>query len=241
MALYMLSTEIVTLLIRGESRTLDARIASVPPEELCISAITRGELLLGVSRQELQAMGNEPTAGLQANEEMLPGEVREAIEAAGKAEAPASRPDPATMESLRHATHAVLANLTPREAKALRMRFGIVGIESSTGHTLEKVSKQFEETRERLRSRERSHDLSKLVDQFLSRVSCLPWDATAATHFASIAIELHRVGTPMGTTDTMVAGHAIAVGAILVTASEHRISRLGRLKIENWTRRRATQ
>jgi tRNA(fMet)-specific endonuclease VapC len=45
----------------------------------------------------------------------------------------------------------------------------------------------------------------------------------------------------MGTTDTMVAGHAIALGAILVASNENRFSRVGGLKTENWTRRRASQ
>ena len=52
------------------------------------------------------------------------------------------------MESLKETTHNVLAGLTPREAKVLRMRFGI---EMSTDHTLEEVGKQFDVTRERIR------------------------------------------------------------------------------------------
>ena len=54
----------------------------------------------------------------------------------------------ATTESLRETTHAVLAGLTPREAKVLRMRFGI---DMTTDHTLEEVGKQFDVTRERIR------------------------------------------------------------------------------------------
>ena len=56
--------------------------------------------------------------------------------------------DSATTESLRETTHAVLAGLTPREAKVLRMRFGI---DMTTDHTLEEVGKQFDVTRERIR------------------------------------------------------------------------------------------
>lgn len=204
MTLYMLSTDIATCLIRGKSRILDERVASVPAEDLCISAVTRGELLLGVSRQGLRA---SPT-------------------------------DQSTMESLRKTTHAVLARLTPSEAKALRMRFGI---DLATDHTLETVLEQFDVTRERIRSMERAASVSSVVDQFLTRVTCLPWDADAATHFAAVAVELHRSGAPMGTTDTMVAGHAIAVGAVLVTTGARRFFRVGGLKTEDWTRRRATQ
>jgi RNA polymerase primary sigma factor len=60
----------------------------------------------------------------------------------------ASPIDQATMESLRETTHSVLAQLTPREAKVLRMRFGI---DMNTDHTLEEVGKQFDVTRERIR------------------------------------------------------------------------------------------
>ena len=56
--------------------------------------------------------------------------------------------DSATSESLREATKTVLAGLTAREAKVLRMRFGI---DMNTDHTLEEVGKQFDVTRERIR------------------------------------------------------------------------------------------
>jgi RNA polymerase primary sigma factor len=56
--------------------------------------------------------------------------------------------DSATAESLREATLEILETLTPREAKVLRMRFGI---EMNTDHTLEEVGKQFDVTRERIR------------------------------------------------------------------------------------------
>ncbi|ORU93710.1 MAG: RNA polymerase sigma factor RpoD [Cycloclasticus sp. symbiont of Poecilosclerida sp. N] len=56
--------------------------------------------------------------------------------------------DSATVESLRESTQAVLAGLTAREAKVIRMRFGI---NMNTDHTLEEVGKQFDVTRERIR------------------------------------------------------------------------------------------
>jgi RNA polymerase primary sigma factor len=56
--------------------------------------------------------------------------------------------DAAIYASLRDATSEVLESLTPREAKVLRMRFGI---EMNTDHTLEEVGKQFDVTRERIR------------------------------------------------------------------------------------------
>jgi hypothetical protein len=56
--------------------------------------------------------------------------------------------DSATSQGLKETTHSVLAGLTPREAKVLRMRFGI---DMNTDHTLEEVGKQFDVTRERIR------------------------------------------------------------------------------------------
>lgn len=56
--------------------------------------------------------------------------------------------DSATMEGLKEATRRILGELTPREAKVLRMRFGI---DMNTDHTLEEVGKQFDVTRERIR------------------------------------------------------------------------------------------
>jgi len=66
--------------------------------------------------------------------------------------------DSATAQSLKAATHEVLEGLTPREAKVLRMRFGI---DMNTDHTLEEVGKQFDVTRERIRQIE-SKALKKL-------------------------------------------------------------------------------
>jgi RNA polymerase primary sigma factor len=81
--------------------------------------------------------------------------------------------DAATFASLRDVTKEVLDTLTPREAKVLRMRFGI---EMSTDHTLEEVGKQFDVTRERIRQIEakalrklrhpsRSERLKSFLDQ----------------------------------------------------------------------------
>jgi len=123
-----------------------------------------------ISRQMLQEMGREPTPEeLAVRMEMPEDKVRKVLKIAKEPismETPigddedshlgdfiedqsvASPIDQATMESLRETTHSVLAQLTPREAKALRMRFGI---DMNTDHTLEEVGKQFDVTRERIR------------------------------------------------------------------------------------------
>jgi RNA polymerase primary sigma factor len=123
-----------------------------------------------ISRQMLQEMGREPTPEeLATRMEMPEDKVRKVLKIAKEPismETPIgddedshlgdfiedtsveSPLDSATTESLRETTHAVLAGLTPREAKVLRMRFGI---DLNTDHTLEEVGKQFDVTRERIR------------------------------------------------------------------------------------------
>ena len=76
---------------------------------------------------------------------------------------------------------------------------------------------------------------AQLVDQFLLRVQCLPWDEAAATHFASIAATLHKAGTPIGSMDAMIAGHALATGAVLVANNARHFSRMAGLRVENWS------
>jgi tRNA(fMet)-specific endonuclease VapC len=129
----MLDTDTVSYLLRGTSPVLDARVAGARRDELCISAITRGELLYG-----------------------------------------------------------------------LKLKSG-------------------------------AHRLAELVDQLLMRVQSLPWDNDCATHFASIAAELHKAGTPIGSMDALIAGHALSVDAVLVTNNARHFSRVAALQIENWS------
>ncbi len=123
-----------------------------------------------ISRQMLQEMGREPTPEeLGERMEMPEDKVRKVLKIAKEpismetpigddedshlgdfiedsmAESPI---DTATGQGLKESTRMVLAGLTAREAKVLRMRFGI---EMNTDHTLEEVGKQFDVTRERIR------------------------------------------------------------------------------------------
>ncbi|GBL59297.1 RNA polymerase primary sigma factor [Pseudomonas citronellolis] len=123
-----------------------------------------------ISRQMLQEMGREPTPEeLGERMDMPEDKIRKVLKIAKE---PISMETPigddedshlgdfiedstmqspievATSESLKEATREVLAGLTAREAKVLRMRFGI---DMNTDHTLEEVGKQFDVTRERIR------------------------------------------------------------------------------------------
>jgi len=123
-----------------------------------------------ISRQMLQEMGREATPEELAERMAMPEDkVRKVLKIAKEPismETPIgddedshlgdfiedisilSPVDSAAVEGLREATQGVLSSLTPREAKVLRMRFGI---DMNTDHTLEEVGKQFDVTRERIR------------------------------------------------------------------------------------------
>ncbi len=77
--------------------------------------------------------------------------------------------------------------------------------------------------------------LKLAVEEFLLRVEILPWDSPAAQHYAALRSALEDSGTPMGNLDLMIAAHALAIGATLVT--HDRVFRhVKHLKLEDWTR-----
>jgi len=148
-----------------------------------------------ISRQILQETGQEPDpATLAARMEMPEEKIRKILKISKEPismetpigddddshlgdfiedQSTMAPSDAATYASLRDVTKEVLDTLTPREAKVLRMRFGV---EMSTDHTLEEVGKQFDVTRERIRQIEakalrklrhpsRSERLKSFLDQ----------------------------------------------------------------------------
>jgi tRNA(fMet)-specific endonuclease VapC len=77
--------------------------------------------------------------------------------------------------------------------------------------------------------------LKTAVEEFLLRVDVLPWDAAAARRYGPVRAGLERVGEPMGNFDMMIAAHALAVQAVLVT-SDRAFRRVKGLKIEDWSK-----
>ena len=77
--------------------------------------------------------------------------------------------------------------------------------------------------------------LKTAIDEFLLRVDSLPWDSNAARRYASVRAALEIAGTPMGNLDMMIAAHALAEEAVLVT-NDRSFRRLKELKIEDWTK-----
>jgi tRNA(fMet)-specific endonuclease VapC len=77
--------------------------------------------------------------------------------------------------------------------------------------------------------------LGILVEEFLLRVEVLAWDSAAAQAYARLGAELERGGESMGNMDLMIAGQALAAGAILVS-NERVFWRVKSLKIEDWSK-----
>jgi tRNA(fMet)-specific endonuclease VapC len=77
--------------------------------------------------------------------------------------------------------------------------------------------------------------LKTAVDEFLLRVDSLAWDSNAARRYADLRAALEIAGTAMGNLDMMIAAHALAAEAILVT-NDRSFCRLKNLKIEDWTK-----
>jgi tRNA(fMet)-specific endonuclease VapC len=63
----------------------------------------------------------------------------------------------------------------------------------------------------------------------------LPWDSEAAWQYAELRAAMERRGKPMGNLDMMIAAHALAAQAVLVT-NDHVFRQVKQLKIEDWTR-----
>lgn len=150
----------ITRSIADQARTIRIPVHMIET----INKLTR------ITRQKLQETGREPTPEELAKEMALPEDKIHKILKIAKEPISMETPigddedshlgdfiedtmvlsplESATVESLREAIGDILESLTPREAKVLRMRFGI---DMNTDHTLEEVGKQFDVTRERIR------------------------------------------------------------------------------------------
>lgn len=131
--LHLLDTDTASFIIKGRSPAIEAKLASIPPDRVCVSAVTRAELMYGLKR--------------------LPS----------------------------------------------------------------------------------SHRLQVGVRQFLKIARVLAWDGDAADYYADIRHQLTTTGQPIGEMDMMIAAHALAIGAVLVTNNTRHFGRIAApLTMVNW-------
>lgn len=79
-----------------------------------------------------------------------------------------------------------------------------------------------------------SKRLLKAVEDLLGEINVLPFDAPADAEYGGIRAELEAAGKPIGSNDLLIAAHACATGATIVTANADEFKRIRGLKVENW-------
>jgi tRNA(fMet)-specific endonuclease VapC len=79
-----------------------------------------------------------------------------------------------------------------------------------------------------------SKRLLKAVEDLLGEINVLPFDVPADAEYGAIRSELETVGKPIGGNDLLIAAHAHATGATIVSANVDEFERIRGLKVENW-------
>ena len=79
-----------------------------------------------------------------------------------------------------------------------------------------------------------SEKLAAQVEAILAALEIAPLDEPVDEFYARIRNQLAQAGTPIGPNDLLIAAHALALDAILVTANEAEFSRVAGLRVENW-------
>jgi tRNA(fMet)-specific endonuclease VapC len=79
-----------------------------------------------------------------------------------------------------------------------------------------------------------SRRLARAIETVLDEIPILPFEVPADREYGLIRAELEAAGTPIGGNDLLVAAHARAIGAILVTANAREFRRVRGLSVENW-------
>jgi len=73
-----------------------------------------------------------------------------------------------------------------------------------------------------------------IVKNFVSCLSVLPWDSSAAEYYGKLRAILEQKGTPIGNMDIMIAAHALSKNLIVVTNNTRHFKRIPQLQVENW-------
>jgi tRNA(fMet)-specific endonuclease VapC len=80
----------------------------------------------------------------------------------------------------------------------------------------------------------RGPSIRQEIDDFVSRLTVIPWDETAADHYGHIRAAMEKEGTPIGAMNMMIAAHARSQGATLVSNNTRHFDKVPGLLIVNW-------
>ncbi len=83
------------------------------------------------------------------------------------------------------------------------------------------------------RSAQPERDLAD-IEGLAARLETAPFDFSAATQFGQLRTEIYRAGKPIGPYDMMIAGHARALGLVIVTNHLKEFQRVPGLRVEHW-------
>lgn len=83
-------------------------------------------------------------------------------------------------------------------------------------------------------ARSGSRKLLDIVEELLAEIEVLPFDVPADAGYGAIRTTLEAAGTPIGGNDLLIAAHARAADAVIVTANADEFKRVRGLKVENW-------
>jgi tRNA(fMet)-specific endonuclease VapC len=72
------------------------------------------------------------------------------------------------------------------------------------------------------------------LEMFLAPITILPFDEAAVWAYGKLRAELERMGTPIGSLDTMIAAHALSQQSLLVTNNTREFSKVPGLQLDNW-------
>jgi tRNA(fMet)-specific endonuclease VapC len=79
-----------------------------------------------------------------------------------------------------------------------------------------------------------SSRLLEAVENLLAEINVMPFDVPADAEYGAVRAELEAAGRPIGSNDLLIAAHANAAGAIMVTANTSEFKRVRGLNVENW-------
>ena len=109
-------------------------------------------------------------------------------------------------------------------ARLRRRKIGTIGISAIT---LAKLQYGVAKSRDAERN-------TVALAHFCAPLEVCPFDHEAGSSYGDIRTELERAGTPIGPLDTLIAAHAVALNATVVTNNEREFRRVPGLRVENW-------
>ncbi|MBT2326982.1 DNA-binding protein [Variovorax paradoxus] len=210
------------------------RPAGNDPDGMPVGIRNAAKLLWETARREAEEVQRGELASalseLQAGEETL-AEAQAMLAQREEAFTQARVSLDAALASSQQARETLERQLREHAIEAQRVR---AGLEDEIGRLTALLSRAAE-TQERMAASKRKQNQTAL-DNLALYLAVVPWPQEAAQHYAEIRLDLKKRGAQLGAADLMIAAHARAMDAIMVTNNTKDFSRVKGLQVENWTK-----